>query len=115
MGRQAEQIACDYLLGQGMRLLTRNYHCRRGEIDLVMQDGQGTVFVEVRYRRQHRFGSGAESVDRRKQEKLLSAAAHYLQAHPHAARGACRFDVIAISFDNGQQQLEWIADAFQAG
>jgi putative endonuclease len=113
-GRDAEQAACDYLRQQGLALVTANYRCARGEIDLIMRHRDTTVFVEVRLRRSSRFGSGAESVDRRKQDKLLAAAAHYLQQHPRAARGACRFDVVAFSTDNGRQRLDWIADAFQA-
>lgn len=113
-GKQAEATACDYLEKQGLTLVERNYHCRRGEIDLVMQNGGTTIFVEVRYRRSSRFGSSAESVDWRKQAKLLAAAEHYLQQHPKAARGACRFDVVALSGENDQHQIDWITDAFQA-
>lgn len=113
-GKNAEQAACDYLCAQGLILLESNYHGPRGEIDLVMRDAGTTVFIEVRYRRSPRFGSSAESVDRRKQDKLLATAAHYLQRHPQAARGDCRFDVVAMSSDNGAHQLNWITNAFQA-
>lgn len=113
-GNQAEAAACDYLQHQGLTLVERNYLCKRGEIDLIMRDKQHTVFVEVRYRRNSRFGSSAESVDWRKQAKLLATAEHYLQQHPKAAQGACRFDVVALSTDNGQQTIDWIADAFRA-
>lgn len=111
-GRRAELAACRYLQQQGLTLVEGNYRCGSGEIDLVMRDGQTLVFVEVRYRRSVRFGSAAESVDGRKQGKLLAAAAHYLQTHPKAARRACRFDVVALA---GQQtDIDWIRDAFQA-
>jgi putative endonuclease len=112
-GKSAEQTACDHLRRQGLELVEANYRCRHGEIDLIMRDGETTVFVEVRYRRSNRFGSSAESVDSRKQARLLASAAHYLQQHPRAARGACRFDVVALSSHNGRQQLDWITDAFQ--
>ncbi len=55
-GDHAELLACRYLQRHGLRLLTRNFHCRRGEIDLIMRDGDSLVFVEVRYRQQVRFG-----------------------------------------------------------
>ncbi|HEC18926.1 MAG TPA: YraN family protein [Gammaproteobacteria bacterium] len=113
-GNHAEDLACDYLQRHGLRLIQRNYRCRRGEIDLVMRHRQHTVFVEVRYRRSNRFGSAAESVDARKQAKLLAAAEHYLQHNPKAARGACRFDVVALSTENNQAQIHWIENAFQA-
>ncbi|MGD2112733.1 MAG: YraN family protein, partial [Gammaproteobacteria bacterium] len=63
-GRNAEQQARQYLQAHGLRVLQCNYHSRHGEIDLVMQDGDSVVFVEVRYRRQPRYGTAAESVDR---------------------------------------------------
>lgn len=113
-GQQAEDSAYHYLKAQGLSLIERNYFCPRGEIDLIMNDNSTTVFIEVRYRRNTRFGSGAESVDRRKQDKLLATAAHYLQKNPKAARGACRFDVVSLTANNGDQTLDWIQDAFQA-
>ncbi|MDH5470526.1 MAG: YraN family protein [Gammaproteobacteria bacterium] len=109
-GRAAEDRACAHLLSAGLILLERNYYCRRGEIDLVLQDADTLVFVEVRYRRQNSFGSALESVDRRKQARLIAAAQHYLQARTHSARLNCRFDVVAIT---GQEKtLEWIRHAF---
>lgn len=113
-GENAENAACQYLQQQGLKLIERNYFCPRGEIDLIMKDANTTIFVEVRYRRNIRFGSGAESVDWRKQEKLLATAAHYLQSHPKAAKGACRFDVVSLTEQDHQPKIEWINDAFQA-
>ncbi len=113
-GQQAEDSACRYLMSQGFALVERNYCCARGEIDLIMKDNSTTVFIEVRFRRDTRFGSGAESVDYRKQKKLLATASHYLQKNPKIAQGACRFDVISLTVNNGEQQLDWIPDAFQA-
>ncbi|HUT40929.1 MAG TPA: YraN family protein [Gammaproteobacteria bacterium] len=110
-GRDAEQHARQHLQAHGLKLLQCNYHSRHGEIDLVMQDRDSVVFVEVRYRRQTRFGSAAESVDRRKQSRLIACAQHYLQTHPHSARLPCRFDVVTI---NGNDSLEWIRNAFSA-
>lgn len=112
-GRHAETLACDFLRAQGLALVERNYHSRFGEIDLIMDDRDCLIFVEVRYRRQARFGSGAESVDPRKQARLIACARHYLQHHPRAAQRPCRFDVVAI--DGGSKPaIEWIADAFPA-
>jgi putative endonuclease len=110
-GRDAEQQALRHLCSQGLRLLQCNYHSRHGEIDLVMQDGDSLVFVEVRYRGHSRFGSAAESVDRRKQSRLIACAQHYLQTHPRSAGLPCRFDVITLG---GNAAVDWIRDAFSA-
>ncbi len=112
-GREAETRAWQYLQSRGLRLLQRNYRSRRGEIDLVLQDRDSVVFVEVRYRRESRFGSGAESVDRRKQSKLIACAQHYLQAYPKIASQPCRFDVVSVG--GPDESVEWIRNAFCAG
>lgn len=113
-GRWAETAAARHLQQAGLGLWDRNYRCRCGEIDLVMQEGAVLVFVEVRYRRSSDFGSGAESVHAAKQQRIIRAAQHYLQMHPQRARGACRFDVVIVSGTDAAAGLEWIRDAFQA-
>jgi putative endonuclease len=111
-GRDAEERACRLLQARGLTLITRNYRCRHGEIDLVMRDSAATVFVEVRYRGNRRFAGGAESVDHRKRARLIAAALHYLQRHPEAAARPARFDVIAAAPGSGEDSLQWIRDAF---
>ncbi len=113
-GRAAERIACEHLLAQGLELLARNYRCKRGEIDIVMRHAKELVFVEVRYRRNIRFGTPAESVDRLKQARLVSAAMHYLQQKRPRHYAGIRFDVVAISQHSGRPEIDWIQDAFQA-
>jgi len=64
-GAEAEQIALEYLVEKGLVLLTRNFSTRRGEIDLVMNDGDHLVFVEVRFRQSSTFGSAEESITKK--------------------------------------------------
>jgi putative endonuclease len=115
-GAQAEALALAHLQRQGLVLLSRNYRIalgprrRGGEIDLVMQDRDGSlVFVEVRSRASTRQGGAAASVGARKRASLVLAARHFL-----VQRGGemppCRFDVVAI--DGGR--LEWLRAAFDA-
>ncbi|MDO8954273.1 MAG: YraN family protein [Gammaproteobacteria bacterium] len=105
IGNKKEIIALQFLHKNGLKLLTRNFHSRFGEIDLIMEDGETIVFVEVRYRRSARFGTSAESIDYHKQQRLIKTAQFYLLRYPH--NKACRFDVIAID-----QSLQWIRNAF---
>ncbi|MFO7594449.1 MAG: YraN family protein [Pseudomonadota bacterium] len=112
-GHKAEQLAEQYLANNGLRLIERNYRCRGGEIDLVMEDERTLVFIEVRYRKHRSFGGAAESVDRRKQLRLIHAAQHYLLRGKHTER-ACRFDVIAVSpGKTGKPQVHWIKNAIE--
>lgn len=112
-GQQAEQAAAEYLTRHGLQLVERNYRCRSGEIDLIMQSGAYLVFIEVRYRKHPGYGGAAASVDRRKQHKLLSAAQHYLQRR-HVGNRPCRFDVVAVVPErDGALRCEWITNAFE--
>lgn len=111
-GEQAESLACAYLQEAGLVLVTRNYRCPRGELDLIMRQHDTLVFVEVRYRRSAAFGTPAETIDTRKRERLLAAARHYLLHR--SPEQACRFDVIAIS-GRAPHNIEWIRNAIQAG
>ncbi|MCW8955307.1 MAG: YraN family protein [Gammaproteobacteria bacterium] len=110
-GQQAEQLACDYLQQQGLSLVERNYYCRLGEIDLIMQHQTSLVFIEVRYRKNNLFGGAAESITAKKQHKLQKTALHYIQQHK--TRQNTRFDVVAITGQGPQQTLEWIQNVFQ--
>ncbi len=97
-----------------MRCVARNHRCRGGELDLVMLAGDVLVFVEVRYRRGARFGSAAESVNARKQQRLIRAAQDFLMRYPQLANHPCRFDVIALYGESSAPGCDWIAGAFSA-
>src|SRR4051812_25272216 len=71
-GVAAEQLAESYLARLGLEIVERNYRCRFGEIDLIALDGDALVFVEVRLRRNSRFGGAAASIDYAKQRKLVA-------------------------------------------
>lgn len=114
-GQRAEDQALELLRHSGLKLMTRNYRCPQGELDLVMSDGEALVMVEVRYRRDRGFGSAAETVGARKQDKLLRAAQHFLQQDARYRRRSLRFDVVAVTENsNGTPQTKWIKDAFRA-
>ncbi|MCZ6718546.1 MAG: YraN family protein [Gammaproteobacteria bacterium] len=114
LGQQAEEIAWLHLQAHGLKPMTRNYHCPRGEIDLIMQDTEFVVFVEVRYRATDRYVHAVESIDARKRLRILATSAYYLQTHKKAARSPCRFDVVIVSGEIDTPNIEWIKNAFQA-
>lgn len=95
-----------------MQLITRNFRCRLGEIDLIMQHGNEIVFVEVRYRQSNNFGGAKDSIDNRKQQKIVKTASYYLQQHLQSDDTACRFDVMIVNSVESER-LEWIQDAFR--
>lgn len=111
-GHAAETLACHHLEDHGLALVARNYRSRFGEIDLVMCEGETLVFVEVRSRANEQFGTAAETVGPRKQQRLRATAEHYLQRHPQRSQKPCRFDIVAITNDGPAPHIEWLRDAF---
>jgi putative endonuclease len=111
-GDQAETLACNFLQRQGLTLVVRNFNCRGGEIDLVMRDSGALVFIEVRYRRQTRFGRAAETVARSKQVRIIRCAQYYMHCH-HAWNDVARFDVVSIEGEPDNPAIDWLKDAFR--
>lgn len=107
LGQSAESRAEAFLQARGLKLLARNWRCRFGEIDLIMQDGTTLIFIEVRLRTRNDFGGAAASVTPAKQRKLLAAARQYLTTLKTLP--PCRFDVVALSGDDAP---DWIRNAF---
>lgn len=111
LGDRAEKLAHKYLRKQGLKSLTQNYHCRFGEIDLIMQDKDYLVFIEVRYRNSQQFGGALESVDRHKQAKLRRTAETYLlKTKNHDC--PCRFDILCVTGNLNNPEIDWIKNAF---
>jgi putative endonuclease len=139
IGSQWEDAALAWLQVAGLCLVARNFHCRLGEIDLIMldggkldrsrldggrldrsgpdaggDDGEGIVFVEVRYRNANARGDGTTSVGAAKRGKLVRAAQVWLQQNPRHASQPCRFDVIGCSGTLARPHFEWTRNAFDA-
>lgn len=104
-GDAAESRALEYLQKQGLILVERNFRCKGGEIDLIMQDRDVLVFVEVRKRADLRYGGAAASVTARKQARLSIAAQTFLQRYRMPP--PCRFDVVAID----ASVMDWLKNA----
>ncbi len=112
-GQQIEKQVSHYLRKQGLRLIKQNYHCRGGEIDLIMKENTTLVFIEVRFRKNARFGSALESVNNQKQARIIHTAQHYIQTISSTAE-QYRFDVVAVTPVDSSLQIEWIKNAFSA-
>lgn len=110
-----EDNAIKYLQAKKLKLVTRNFTGRQGEIDLIMKDRDIFVFIEVRLRKSSAYGLAVETVTPAKQAKIIKTATLYLQKNNLTDKVACRFDVIATnSIDNAKNlQYCWIPNAFQ--
>lgn len=120
-GQLTERLAAEFLKKQGIIIIDQNYTCRGGEIDLIGNDNSTYLFIEVRFRKHLQYGSPLESVDGKKQKKIITAATHYLQKHRLTDRVNCRFDVIGLTLKRtstqpstaiGDYQIDWVKQAF---
>lgn len=113
-GAWGEAVAAQYLQKKHYYLVATGYRCRFGEIDLIVRNRKYLVFVEVKLRKSDRFAQAMEFVDRRKQERLRTTAAVYLDQHPTELQP--RFDVIEVYAPDGvdtvHPQINHLEDAF---
>jgi putative endonuclease len=113
VGSDWEDAAARLLDEHGITVIARGYSCRLGELDIVALDGDTLVVVEVRARRRSAFGRAAETVDWRKQRRIVNATRHFLMRNPHWFHHAVRFDVIAVDgIESNRPSLTWVRNAF---
>ncbi len=102
LGALGESLAADYLTHHGHRILERNWRWSRGEIDLITEKDGEIIFVEVKARRSHRFGTPQDAVTRAKQHKLIQSAYAYLE-NSSRHRSPWRIDVVALDLHSDGQ------------
>jgi putative endonuclease len=112
IGQHFEQEALHFLQDKDFRLVERNFRCRMGEIDLIMQDKEDIVFVEVRSRAHTTYGHALESVNKSKINKLIRTATFYLMQKKWLYKVNSRFDVVAFTPKDNGMTLNWVKNAF---
>ncbi|MBQ4565385.1 MAG: YraN family protein [Oscillospiraceae bacterium] len=116
LGHWGETLAAQYLRKKGYQLVAVNYRCRMGEIDLIVQKKEYLVFVEVKLRKDASFAEALEFVDKKKQNRIKTAAKLYLKQNDAFSYRA-RFDVIEIYAPQGVETkkptIHHLEDAFQ--
>ncbi len=103
-GEYGETLASQYLIQHGYTILSRNWHCQFGEIDIVAENNETVVFVEVRTRRAQSTESAFASITVAKREKLIKSATLYLHEH-NRDNSSWRIDMIAIALPSGKQAI----------
>lgn len=112
LGKRGEETVAGYLEKNGYKILTKNYGCKVGEIDIIAQDGPVLVFIEVKTRSGVSHGFPAEAVNTRKQRQISRAAQWYL-TEQNLVDCPARFDVISVlSTKNKTDEIDHIHNAF---
>ncbi len=115
LGRRGEDVANRFLEGLGHRIVTRNYRSGHLEIDIISQDVNGVHFVEVKSRVAPVTAAPEENVTPLKQRKIASAALRYLHNSKDpllSSDSEVHFDIVAVTFEGGEEKIEWFPDAF---
>jgi putative endonuclease len=113
-GELGEEVAANFLIARGYRILERNFRCKGGEVDIIARDpgDKSLVFIEVKARKGLSYGVPQLAVTPFKQRQISKAALTWLsknKLHDHNAR----FDVIAILLSsNREHKIEHIVNAF---
>ncbi|MFK4089207.1 YraN family protein [Kribbella sp. NPDC020789] len=100
VGAFGEELACRYLVSQGLVVLERNWRCELGEIDIVAREGGTLVVCEVKTRRGLGYGSPLEAITYRKLTTLRKLAGAWLRSHD-VRPSAIRIDFVAVLLDHG--------------
>ena len=112
LGKAGEQLAGAYLQTQGFEVVSTNWRCRGGELDIICSSRNLLLFVEVKTRTDQDRGLPGEALNEKKKQRLVKAASTYLSRQKSWDRPT-RFDLIAVSFDAKGFRLEHITDVIQ--
>ncbi len=116
LGQEGEVLAAQFLKAKGFQILEKNYRCRLGEVDLIVEDKDRLVFVEVKTRRDSQTVSPRELISRNKQIHISKVAQHYLaQKKNQKTQKTSSFAVLIVDWSLGQPEVEFIDDAFDLG
>ena len=114
VGAWGETLAAAYLKKKRYRIVAANYHCRYGEIDLIVSNRNYLAFVEVKLRKSADFAKALEHVDYHKQNRLRTTAEMYLAENPTKLQP--RFDVVEVyapeGIDTRNPKIYHLEDAF---
>ncbi len=109
-GEQGEALAARHLIRNGYRIIERNWRCSFGEVDIIAVHKDVCVFVEVKSSGKLHWIRPEDRVRSRKQAKLRKLAHYYVKRQ--RIESPCRFDVIAVWWENGEPQLKHLENAF---
>lgn len=110
LGVKGEVIALEFLEKKGYDILEINWRFEKTEVDIIARDVKTLVMAEVKTRTSDAFGLPETSVNHAKQKNLATAAEEYLEQKNLDVD--VRFDVISITFKNGEAKVFHIKDAF---
>ncbi len=108
IGTKYEETAIKHLKSNGYEIITKNFRCKIGEIDIIAKEGKYLVFIEVKYRTSTKNGYPQEAINTYKMGKIINTAKYYMLINNISFETPCRFDLVAIL----DTEINVIKDAF---
>lgn len=112
LGLLGEVLALDFLKQNGFKIIKRNYRTRFGEVDIIARDKDTFCFIEVKARKNNKFGLPQEAVSLNKQRHIARAAIWFLKENKLTERKA-RFDVVSVVYREGEPEVTLLKNAFE--
>jgi putative endonuclease len=114
LGEAGELMALKFLEEKGYELVKRNFRFQRAEIDIIVKNEKQklVVFVEVKTRRNRKFGEPEESITQRKVDQVCKSAEGFLYKNPEFSSYSARFDVISIMMEGNSEIIKHFENAF---
>lgn len=109
-GKKAEELAASFLEKKGYKILVKNYHYLKAEIDIVAETSDAIVIVEVKARKTDIFNTPEQAVDKKKMRLIVKAANHFIENLN--SEKEVRFDIISIISKGENHNIQHIEDAF---
>lgn len=113
IGASLEGIAAKYIEDKGGTVIERNFRCKGAEIDIIARDDKYICFVEVKYRKNNKYGGPQAAVNYAKRQKICMASGYFLLTKGLDESTPIRYDVIAILGDENSYKINWIKNAFE--
>jgi putative endonuclease len=110
-GKFGEEFARKFLAGKGIEIIKENYFTKFGEIDLIGIEKKTIIFIEVKFRKNKKFGLPYESINNRKIEKIKTTAEIFLSENDYGDFD-CRFDVVSINQEDGNFEIDWLKNQY---
>lgn len=113
LGEAGEGLAMSFLKREGFKIVSNNFRCAGGELDLIAQKNGELHFIEVKLRKNESFGSPLEAVDSYKQRRLTKAAHVFLYKNPQWEKSPKCFSVVSIEYVGNEPRVEFFPNAFE--
>ncbi|MBR9913415.1 MAG: YraN family protein [Algicola sp.] len=110
LGKQGENIAITHLLKNGYKIICRNYHYQKAEVDIIAQKEDQLVVVEVKTRTSAYFGDPQQFLKPKQMQRIVKAVNHFIESNELDLE--VRFDIIAIVINKKGTSIEHIEDAY---